>query len=97
MPEIVCYRANPISYWIARSLIRVKYISLVNLILDKEAVKEMIQGDLNTDNLAAELDKLLHDFKRQRQLLEDYETLKDVMGNAGASGKAAEIIVNGLK
>lgn len=97
VPEIVCYRANPISYWIARSLIRVKYISLVNLILDKETVKEMIQGDLNTDNLAAELDKLLHDFKRQRQLLEDYETLKDVMGNAGASEKAANIIVNGLK
>lgn len=97
VPEIVCYKANPVSYWIARLLIRVKHISLVNLILDKEAVKEMIQGDLNTENLAAELDKQLHDFKRQRQLLEDYETLKDLMGNAGASGKAAEIIVNGLK
>ena len=97
VPEVVCYKANPISYWIARYLIRVKYICLVNLILNKEAVKELIQGDLNTDNLTDELNKLLHDFKRQRQLLEDYETLKDVMGSAGASEKAAEIIVNGLK
>lgn len=95
VPEVVCYKANPISYWIARYLIRVKYICLVNLILNKEAVKELIQGDLNTDNLTDELNKLLHDFKRQRQLLEDYETLKDVMGSAGASEKAAEIIVNG--
>ena len=97
VPEVICYKANSVSYWIARYLIRVKYICLVNLILNKEAVKELIQGNLNTENLAAELDKLLHDFKRQRQLLEDYETLKDLMGNAGASGKAAEIIVNGLK
>ena len=97
VPEIVCYKANSVSYWIARNLIRVKYISLVNLILNKEAVKELIQGDLNTENLTAELDKLLHDFKCQRQLLEDYETLKDMMGNAGASEKAANIIVNGLK
>ena len=97
VPEVVCYKANPISYWIARYLIRVKYICLVNLILNKEAVKELIQGNLNTDNLNDELNKLLHDFKRQRQLLEDYETLKDVMGSAGASQKAAEIIVNGLK
>lgn len=97
VPEVVCYKANSISYWIARYLIRVKYICLVNLILNKEAVKELIQGDLNTDNLATELDKLLHDFKRQRQILEDYEALKDIMGGAGASGKAAEIIVNTLK
>ena len=65
--------------------------------MDREAVKEFIQNDLNEDNLAVELDQLLHNGKRQRQLLEDYEELKDRLGNAGASEKAAEVILNHLR
>ena len=97
VPEVVCYKATGFSYLLAKWMIKVKYISLVNLVMDREAVKELIQNDLTEDNLAVELDQLLHNSKRQRQLLEDYEELKDRLGNAGASEKAAEGIVNQLK
>lgn len=97
VPEVVCYKANLFSYLIARWLIKVKYISLVNLVMEKEVVKELIQSDLTSDNIAAELEQLLHNGKRQRQLLEDYEDLKDRLGNAGASEKAAGEIYKALK
>ena len=97
IPEVVCYKATGFSYCLAKWMIKVKFISLVNLIMDKEVVKELIQGDLNEDNLVKELDQLLHNGKRQRQLLEDYEELKDRLGNAGASEKAADVIIGALK
>ena len=97
VPEVVCYKATDFSYRLAKWMIKVKYISLVNLVMDREAVKELIQNDLTEEKLAAELDQLLHNGKRQRQLLEDYEELKDPLGNAGASEKAAEVIINHLK
>lgn len=97
VPEVVCYKANAFSYHIARWLIKVKFISLVNLVLDKEVVKELIQSDLTEQNLVDELNLLLHDGDRQRQLLEDYEDLKDCLGNAGASEKAAAVIVAEMK
>ena len=97
VPEVVCYKATNFSYRLAKWMIKVKFISLVNLIMDREVVKELIQGDLNEDNLVKELDQLLHNGKRQRQLLEDYEELKDKLGNVGASEKAAEVIVESLK
>ena len=97
IPEVVCYKATDFSYRLAKWMIKVKFISLVNLIMDREVVKELIQGDLNEDNLVKELDQLLHNGKRQRRLLEDYEELKDKLGNVGASEKAAEVIVEALK
>ena len=97
IPEVVCYKATGFSYCLAKWMIKVKFISLVNLIMDKEVVKELIQGDLNEDNLVKELDQLLHNGKRQRQLLEDYEELKGRLGNAGASGKAADVIIEAMK
>ena len=97
VPEVVCYKATNFSYRLAKWMIKVKFISLVNLIMDREVVKELIQGDLNEDNLVKELDQLLHNGKRQRQLLEDYEELKDKLGNVGASEKAAEVIVESMK
>ena len=97
VPEVVCYKATNFSYRLAKWMIKVKFISLVNLIMDREVVKELIQGDLNEDNLVKELDQLLHNGKRQRRLLEDYEELKDKLGNVGASEKAAEVIVESLK
>ena len=65
--------------------------------MDKEVVKELIQGDLTEDNLVKELNQLLHDGNRQRQMLEDYEDLQDRLGNAGASEKAAEVVFEALK
>ena len=92
IPEVVCYKATNFSYRLAKWMIKVRFISLVNLIMDREVVKELIQGDLNEDNLVKELDQLLHNGKRQHRMLEDYEELKDKLGNVGASGKAATLI-----
>ena len=97
VPEVVCYKANKISYIIARQLAKVRFICLVNLIMDREVVKELIQNDLTPNNVANELKSLLASSKRQKKLLEDYEELKMVLGNAGASDKAAETIISNIK
>lgn len=96
VPEVVCYKATGVSYRLAKWMIKVKFISLVNLVVGKEVVKELIQDDLNENNIVEELNLLLHDGKRQRQILEDYDELKDRLGNAGASEKASMLIVNEL-
>jgi len=94
VPEVVCYKGNPVSYMIARKLIKVKYISLVNLIMDKEVVKELIQDDLNVGNLKKELSLLLNDPLKKEQLSSDYQALKNLLSQGGrASSKAAKIVV----
>ncbi len=97
VPEVVCYKANKISYLIARQVARVKYICLVNLIMDRLVVKELIQGDMTANSIRDELQSLLNSSKRQKKLLEDYEELKYVLGNAGASNRAAETIISYVK
>ena len=97
VPEVVCYKASRVSYWIAKRLVKVRFISLVNLIMDREVVKELIQNDLTEENLVKELKRLLEDGKKQRCLLEDLDVLKDKLGNSGASVKAAEAIINMIK
>ena len=92
VPEVVCYKANYLSYLIAKWLIKVKYISLVNLVMDKEVVKELIQNEMNKVNIAKALASVLRNGKRQRQILEDYDELCERLGNAGASEKAAEAV-----
>nr|WP_317235480.1 lipid-A-disaccharide synthase [Niabella ginsengisoli] len=94
VPEVVCYKGSEISYQIAKRVISIKYISLVNLIMDKEVVKELIQNEMNVKNLTRELDQLLNDPERQRQISEDYKQLKNKLSAEGtASEKAAEIII----
>jgi lipid-A-disaccharide synthase len=96
-PEVVCYKGNRISYEIGKRLVKhIEYISLVNLIMDKEVVKELIQNDLNYQNLKSELDLILHSPKRQ-QILHDYESLRQKLGGSGASNRTAEFIVSDLK
>ncbi|WP_027387467.1 lipid-A-disaccharide synthase [Chryseobacterium gregarium] len=93
VPEIVCYRGSAISYAIAKRLVKnIKYISLVNLIMDREVVKELIQNELNTGNLVNELNKILETDKRFN-VFKDYELLREKLGGKGASEKAAEIIL----
>ncbi|PXX31708.1 lipid-A-disaccharide synthase [Arenibacter sp. ARW7G5Y1] len=92
IPQVVCYRANWISYQIAKRIITLKFISLVNLIMDKEVVKELIQGDLNTKNLIEELDKILNGPERKKQF-EAYYELEKKLGGKGASEKAASLIM----
>jgi lipid-A-disaccharide synthase len=97
VPEVVCYKGSPISYQIARRLIRVKYISLVNLIMDKLVVKELIQDELTPQNLQRELDDLLHNPTRQQQLADDYRDLKALLSQGGhASANAARSILQFL-
>ena len=93
VPEVVCYKSSGLSYRLAKAMIKVKFISLVNLVMNREVVKELIQGDLTEENIVSELDLLLHNGKRQRKLLEDYDELRDCLGNAGASEKAAAEIL----
>jgi lipid-A-disaccharide synthase len=94
VPEVVCYKGSNISYQIAKRLIKVKYISLVNLIMDKLVVKELIQNDLTPGNLRTELDTLLTNEATQRKLKEDYAALQHLLGQGGhASARAAALIV----
>ena len=98
VPEVVCYKGNALSYQIARRLIKVKYISLVNLIMDKEVVKELIQDELTPENLRRGLDGLLHDPVRQQQVRSDYTDLRELLSQGGhASAQAAASIVKFLK
>lgn len=96
VPQVVCYKANAISYQIAKRIITLKFISLVNLIMNKEVVKELIQGDLNTKKLSEELQKILNTSKRD-EILADYELLQQKLGGKGASEKTAKLIFERLK
>lgn len=91
-PQIVCYRGNWISVEIAKRIVDIKYISLVNLIMDKEVVCELIQSDLNSKRLTKELNLLL-DNKTRERINADYKSLIEKLGNKGASERAAEAIV----
>lgn len=93
VPEVVCYKGNQISYWLAKKLIKVKYISLVNLIMDKPLVTELIQGDLNEANLKAELEKLLYNKEHIVMLKQEYQKLWHLLGDTKASAKAADEII----
>lgn len=92
VPQVVCYKGNWISYQIAKRIITLEFISLVNLIMDKEVVKELIQDDLNTKNLTLELNKTVRG-KQRDQILSDYNSLEEKLGGAGASEKAAALII----
>lgn len=93
VPEVVCYKGNNVSYLIARKLIKVKYISLVNLIMDKEIVKELIQHELNESNLKMYLTQILNP-EYQIKLKSDYAELKNKLGGKGASERAAQHIID---
>ncbi len=97
VPQAVCYTANPLSYQIARRLIKVKYISLVNLVMDKEVVREMVQGDLNATDLKEELGSLLYNESQRSKLKKQYHDLEALLGGAGASEQAAKAVMEVAK
>jgi len=98
VPEVVCYKGSFLSYQIGKRLVNVKYISLVNLIMDKLVVKELIQNDLTPENLKKELQQLLTDNERIATIQKDYTALKDLLSEGGnASAKAASSIINFLR
>jgi lipid-A-disaccharide synthase len=98
VPEVVCYKGSTISYQIAKRLIKIKYISLVNLIMDKKVVTELIQNDLTAENLAKELDSILHDQEKIQQIKNDYAELKNLLQKeSNASARAAQEIIGFLQ
>ena len=96
VPEVVCYKGSWASYQIAKRIITLKYISLVNLIMDEEVVTELIQNECNTERIKEELQKLLEPDYRQK-LLNNYDILEQKLGGTGASKKTAKLIVTDLK
>ncbi len=92
VPQVVCYKGNWISYQIAKRIITLDFISLVNLIMEKEVVKELIQGELTSKNLSSELSKILEGPTRNR-VLADYEILVQKLGGEGASQTTAELLI----
>jgi lipid-A-disaccharide synthase len=96
VPEVVCYRGGALSYWIARRLVDVKYISLVNLIADQPLVKELIQNDLNIPNLQTAFADIL-DEDHRNMIQEGYAFLREKLGQPGASARAAALVIETAK
>ena len=96
VPQVVCYETSSLSYQIGKRLISVPFISLVNLIADKEIVKELIQDQLNEENLKRELAAITNNKPNRERLLNDYAHLHQLMGEAGASERTATLIVKYL-
>jgi lipid-A-disaccharide synthase len=96
VPQVVCYNGNPLSYIIAKRLIDVKHISLVNLIIDKPLVTELIQNDFNVKNLKEEIKKI-SDKVWVKNILGGYDELEEKLGHQGASRRAARLMVGYLK
>jgi lipid-A-disaccharide synthase len=96
IPQVVCYRTSYMSYIIAKNLVKIKFISLVNLIMDREVVKELIQGELNLKNLELEFSKIAADGESRTKQLSEYEELYDKLGGKGASELTADLMLKSL-
>jgi len=93
VPQVVCYKTNWITYCLAKNLIEIKYLSLVNILMDKLVVKELIQKELNKNRIKMELDILLNDNK---EILTDYDKLIELLNKKGASKNAAQFILKSI-
>ena len=96
-PQVVCYQASPISYYIAKMFIKVRYISLVNLIMDKPVVKELIQHDFTLEKISDELNQLLYDSPSRSQMLDEYRQLRTMLGEPGVAERVGVQMVTELK
>lgn len=95
VPQVVCYKTDTFTYCVAKAVLNIKYISLVNLVADKELAKELIQGQFNLNNLARELEQITHPEKR-KTILKEYDQLLNLMGPTGTSERVASLIVDSL-
>lgn len=93
VPQVICYKMGLITYSIASIVIKVPFISLVNLIAQKEVVTELLQGELTTDNIAKEIKEILNDSEKRKQQLVDYQRIREILGSTGASAKTGQRIV----
>ncbi len=92
LPQVICYKGNLVSVFIAKKLVKIKFIGLANLIMDEAIIPELIQENMTVTNMQSELDKMLFDEQRRAKLFADYSRLKQRMGGSGASEKAAELM-----
>ena len=92
-PQVVGYITNPVTYWIAKKIVKIRYISLGNLIVDRLAFKEFIQDDCNADALVAEIRELIENQQRKTKMLADYADIRAALGGAGASSAVAKAMI----
>jgi lipid-A-disaccharide synthase len=97
LPQVVCYKGGALSFAIGKRLVNVKYISLVNLILNREAVKELIQQNFTAENISAELRQLLDNAAYRENILEAYREIQTDLGAGGASARLADFLVEDSK
>lgn len=97
VPEVVCYKGSALNVWLAKRLVNVKYISLVNLIMDREVVKELIQSDLSVANMSTELRRILYDGPERERMLKDLQYLQEMLGGGGASQLVANAVWKSLQ
>ena len=95
-PQVVGYITNPLTYRIARKIVKIKYISLGNLIIDRLAFKEFIQDDCNPDALVAEIRDLIENKERREKMLNDYADIRNALGGTGASAAVAKAMLQEL-
>ena len=95
-PQVVGYITNPITYWIARKIVKIRYISLGNLIVDRLAFKEFIQDDCNADALVNEIRELIENEERKERMLDSYGDIRAALGGAGASAAVAKAMLEEL-
>ena len=96
-PQVVGYITNPITYWIARKIVKIKYISLGNLIVNRLAFKEFIQDACNPEALVAEIRELIENNDRREMMLDHYADIRIELGGAGASSAVAKAMIEELK
>lgn len=96
-PQVVGYITNPITYWIAKRIIKIRYISLGNLIVDRLAFKEFIQDDCNADALVAEIRELIENKERRSAMLAEYAEIRSLLGGTGASSEVAKAMIDELR
>ena len=92
VPEVVCYQGGAINVWLAKRLVNIEFISLVNLIMGREVVRELIQSELNAKTLTTELGRLLAEGTYRSTMLADLEALRETLGGPGASAKVASAV-----
>jgi len=93
-PQVVGYITNPITYWLARKIVKIRYISLGNLIVDRLAFKEFIQNDCNPDMLMTEIRALIEDKEYRERMLSDYADIRQALGGSGASAAVARSMIS---
>ncbi len=97
VPQVVCYKTSAITYFLADLLVKVELISLVNLIVEREIVRELVQKELTRENLKSELSSILVSGANHSQMMENYSMLMSLMGGPGASSRIADDIVFNLR